>query len=58
MPKQLTPAEANFIAVYLRHNFPWLGTDDSSEIPYPSGADAIEQLESVYRTLEEVSADV
>lgn len=35
----------------LRKRFPWLGTSDEDDIPYPSGADTIAALEDWYREL-------
>jgi hypothetical protein len=50
--KELTPAQRALIARYLKHQFPWLGTEDGSDVPYPdSGADVIEELETIFHTL-------
>lgn len=38
------------LAAMLKKQFPWLGTADGDDIPYPSsGADVIQDLEMFYR---------
>lgn len=44
------------IAELLKLNFPWLGTDDESDIPYPGGADTVQDLETFYRIMVDTPA--
>lgn len=49
---ELETGQAQLILEYLLCQFPWLDSRlIQSDIPYPSGADAIDQIEAVYREL-------
>jgi hypothetical protein len=50
-PAEHPPVLRALLAGMLKRELPWLGTADSTAIPYPSGADAIDQMEQLYRQL-------
>jgi hypothetical protein len=41
----------NSLAEVLKARFPWLGTTDEDDVPYPGGADTIQDLETFYGLL-------